>query len=143
MSSEKKILTDQLKAEVKKGFKQLKDDVVLAVFIKKGVNDPYNDVLTKLINEIAEVDKRIKPEFHKVGDAASKKYGVTRSPTLLVSPDKYSIRFTGAPLGEEGSTLIMSIIMASMGQVSMSDDSRLRLKRLREKRHVMIFTSPT
>jgi thioredoxin reductase (NADPH) len=138
-----KILTDQLKDEVRKGFTQLKDDVVLAVFTKKGVNDPYNDVLIKLIKEIAEVDKRIKPEFHKVGDAASKKYGVTRSPTLLVTPDKYSIRFTGAPLGEEGQSLIMSIMMASIGQSVVSDDSRLRLKKLKEKRHVLIFTSPT
>jgi thioredoxin reductase (NADPH) len=96
-----------------------------------------------LIKEIAEVDKRIKPEFHKVGDAASKKYGVTRSPTLLVTPDKYSIRFTGAPLGEEGQSLIMSIMMASIGQSVVSDDSRLRLKKLKEKRHVLIFTSPT
>jgi thioredoxin reductase (NADPH) len=138
-----KILTDQLKDEVRKGFTQLKDDVVLAVFTKKGVNDPYNDVIIKLIKEIAEVDKRIKPEFHKVGDAASKKYGVTRSPTLLVTPDKYSIRFTGAPLGEEGQSLIMSIMMASVGQSVVSEDSRLRLKKLKEKRHVLIFTSPT
>lgn len=143
MNSKEKILTDQLRDEVRKGFKQLKDDVVLAVFTKKGVNDPYNDILTELIKEIAELDKRIKPEFHKIGDTASKKYGVTRSPTLLVSPDKYSIRFTGAPLGEEGQTLMMSIIMASIGQALISEDSKLRLKGLKEKRHLMIFTSPT
>ena len=137
------ILTQQMKDDVRKGFRQLKEDVVLMVFTKKGVNDPYNEMLTALIKEIAEVDGRVKPEFHKAGDAASEKYGVTRSPTLLVSPDRYNIRFTGAPLGEEGRTLIMSIIMASIGQASMSDDSRLRLKRPKEKRHVMIFTSPT
>ena len=143
MSSEEKILTDQLKDEVKKGFKQLKDDVVLAVFTKKGVNDSYNEMLTALIKEIAEVDGRVKPEFHKVGDAESEKFGVTRSPTLLVSPDRYNIRFTGAPLGEEGRTLIMSIIMASTGRGAISEDSRERLGRLKDKRHVRIFTSPT
>jgi thioredoxin reductase (NADPH) len=137
------ILAQQMKDGIRKNFRQLKEDVVLMVFTKKGVNDSYNEILTTLIKEIAEVGKRIKPEFHKVGDSASKKYGVTRSPTLLVSPDKYSIRFTGAPLGEEGLTLIMSIIMASIGKSAISEDSRKILKRLKDKRHVMIFTSPT
>lgn len=139
----KEILTQQMKDDVKKGFSQLKEDVVLMVFTKKGVNDPYNEMLTALIKEIAEVDARVKPEFHKAGDAASEKYSVTRSPTLLVSPDRYNIRFTGAPLGEEGRTLIMSIIMASTGRGAISEDSRDRLGRLKDKRHVRIFTSPT
>jgi len=32
--------------------------------------------------------------------------GVTFSPTLLLAPDRYDIRYLGAPVGEESRTLI-------------------------------------
>jgi thioredoxin reductase (NADPH) len=140
---EQEILTPEMKASLRESFKLLKDDVNILLFTKKGVNDPYNNTAANLIKELAALDKRIKPEIHGIGDDASKKYNVQRGPTLLISPEKYNIRFTGAPLGEEGRSLIMSLIMASTGQSGLSEDSRTRLGKLDRKRNVRIFTSPT
>jgi thioredoxin reductase (NADPH) len=137
------ILTARMKEDLRESFKLLKEDVTLEVFTRKGVNDPYNDILVQLARELDALEPRIKASFHEVGDEESKKFVIERSPTLLISPERYRIRFTGAPMGEEGRALVMAIIMASAGTSGISEDSRKRLSKLKEKRHVRVFTSPT
>jgi thioredoxin reductase (NADPH) len=140
---EKEILTADMRSTLKENFKLLRDPVTLLLFTKEGVNDQYNGIARELITEIAGLEQKLRAEFHTVGDEASKQYGVHRSPTLLIEPEKYRIRFTGAPLGEEGRTLVLAIIMASTGQPAVTEDSMERLKHVAEKRHVRVFVSPT
>src|SRR5574340_1075222 len=73
----------------------------------------------------------------------SAKHGITRTPTLLLQPEKYRIRFIGAPAGEEARTLVLSLIMASTGKTILSDQTKARLADLKEPRNVKIFVSPT
>ncbi|MEJ2253800.1 MAG: FAD-dependent oxidoreductase [Nitrospirota bacterium] len=137
------ILTAEMREQLKQSFALLKEPVTLMLFTREGVNDQYNDILRELLREISSMEERIRLEEHSVGDEASRRYGVERSPTLLVSPGTYDIRFTGAPLGEEGSTLLGAVVMASTGRGEMAEDSRKRLQRTKEKRRVRVFVSPT
>ncbi|MCK4911302.1 MAG: hypothetical protein KAR83_06655 [Thermodesulfovibrionales bacterium] len=137
------ILNEAIIKDLKKAFEQLDAEVLVAVFTQKGANDQYNELAVQLITEIAGVDKRIKPEMHFIGDEDSKRHGVTSSPSLLISPDKYRIMFRGAPLGEEGRTLVMSIIMASTGQGTIREPSIKKLQKLNDRRQVKVFVSPT
>ncbi|MFN3479193.1 MAG: thioredoxin-disulfide reductase [Thermodesulfovibrionales bacterium] len=140
---EKEIITEDIKEVLRETFKDLKEDVNIEVFTKKGVNDPFNDAVIKLIKVISEITPKIKAGFYKIGDEVSGKRGVERSPTILIAPDKFSIRFTGAPLGEEGRSLIISILMASTGRVLLSEASMRSLRRLDSKREIQVFVSPT
>ncbi|PIP69324.1 MAG: thioredoxin-disulfide reductase [Nitrospirae bacterium CG22_combo_CG10-13_8_21_14_all_44_11] len=142
-SMEKELITEDIKAALKEAFKELKDDVLIEVYTKIGVNDMFNGLAVDLINATAEASSKIKIKLYKVGDENSKNRNVHRPPTILIAPDKYSIRYTGAPLGEEGRSLVQSIIMASTGQTLVSPDTKKRLQRLKEKRHVRVFVSPT
>ncbi len=137
------IITPDAAKSLKEGFKQLRDEVELHVFTKPGVNEQFSQILVGLVTEIAKFDKRIKPEFHQVGDEASGRYGVERAPTLLVSPAKYKIRYTGAPLGEEGRSLILGIIMASTGRGIFDRPLAKRLEGVNESKNVKVFVSPT
>jgi thioredoxin reductase (NADPH) len=140
---EKEILTEDIRKILRATFRDLRDDVMIEVYTKKGVNDTFNDIAVGLIKQIASLTNKIKPQFYQVGDEAAKKRGVSRSPTVLIAPDTYSIRYTGAPVGEEGHSFIMTLLMVSTGKTVISDDSRTRLKRLKEKRQVKVFVSPT
>ena len=141
---DKPIVTEEVKRDLLENFKKLEEPVTLAVLTKEGVNDQYNKIATQLITEIAAVDKRLSVEFHSIGDEYSKKHGVLRSPTILIAPDKYNIRFTGTPLGEEGRSLVMSLILASSRKATvLSPESVNKLGELKEKRHVTVFVSPT
>lgn len=140
---EKEIITEDIKEVLRETFKDLKEDVYIEVFTKKGVNDQFNDAVIKLVKAISSITPKIKASFFKIGDEVSRKRGVERSPTILISPDKFSIRFTGAPLGEEGRSLIISILMASTGKVLLSEASMKSLRRLDSERKVQVFVSPT
>lgn len=140
---EKEIITEDITDLLRKTFKDLKEEVHIEVFTKKGVNEPFNEATIKLIKAISDITPKIKASFHKLGDDVSKKRRVHRSPTILISPDKYSIRFTGAPLGEEGRSLIVSILMASTGKVLLSETSLKRLREIDSERLIQVFVSPT
>ncbi|MDA8387750.1 MAG: FAD-dependent oxidoreductase [Nitrospiraceae bacterium] len=140
------IMTPEVVKALKEAFRELKDEVALHVFTKKGTNDQFNDVLTGLVKGVAAIGGRIKAYFHDIGDerdAAAGRYGVERSPTLLISPERYKIRYTGAPVGEEGRSFIAAILMASQGRGFISEQSAKRLAALDASREVKIFVSPT
>ncbi len=140
---EREIITEDIKAALREAFKDLKDEVHIEVFTKKGVNEPFNDATVKLIKAITEITPRIKADFYNIGDEVSKKRGVERSPTILIEPERFTIRFTGAPIGEEGRSLIISLLMVSNKKVLLSPKSVKMLKALDSKKSIQVFVSPT
>jgi thioredoxin reductase (NADPH) len=123
-------------------FKELIDPVELKVFIKDGENDPYNTLAVIFCADLSKLSKKITTTVNVIGDKESKKYGVERTPTILFSPDKFKIRYTGAPIGEEGRSFIETIMMVSRNESGLSEDSKLALEELNEKRHVQVFVTP-
>lgn len=131
------------KQKLKEEFQLLKRKIAIYVFTKEGENQQFNNFSIKLLQELAELSEKIEAVYFKIGDPESIKYNVTRSPTLLIDPDSYNIRYTGAPAGEEGRSLIEAILMTSLGFTALSKSSREKLSQLKEKRHIMVFVSPT
>ncbi len=142
MPEKKELITEDIKNILRDVFKDLRDEVVIEVFTKEGINDAFNNAVKELIKVIGELSAKIKPFFYTIGDQKSKERNVLRSPTLLIAPDKYKIRFTGAPVGEEGRSLIMTILMASTGSAIVSDKSLKRLMKLKEPRDIKVYVSP-
>ena len=99
---ERELIPDEVKKVIKDTFlAELKNDVHVEVFTKEGVNDKFNEAAVYLMNVFSELSDHLKVSSHTVGDEQSKKRDVQRSPVVLIEPDKYRIRYTGAPLGEE------------------------------------------
>lgn len=140
---EKELLTEDIKAILTETFRELRDEVSVEVFTQKGMNDDFNDIAEGLVRAVSELTEKIRPHFYHIGDEKARTREVLSSPTILIAPEKYSIRYTGAPVGEEGRSFIMALLMVSTGKTFVSDDSRQRLKRLKDKRHVRVFVSPT
>src|SRR5208337_2634595 len=130
----KKVLTDT--------FGQLKDVVEIEVYLSKEPNQ-YNEATAMLLRGIAELTDKIKVHFFTLESDEAKHKDITRSPTILISPDRFRISYVGAPVGEEGRTLIMAIILASNNGSLLSEQSLKRLFDLKEPRHIQIFVSPT
>lgn len=142
--AEQDLLPDDAKKTIKETFfSNLKDDVAVEVYTLAGMNDQYNDATIALVKGLAALSDRIKPSFHTVGDRQAQKRGVTRSPSVLIAPDRYRIRYTGAPLGEEGKSLIVAIMMASTGGTALSGRAARRLAELKDKRDIQVYVSPT
>jgi thioredoxin reductase (NADPH) len=100
--AQQEILPDDVKQAIKETFQQgLTTDVAIEVYTKSGKNDQFNEAAVSLVKALAELSDKLKVAYHAVGDELSVKRGVTRSPSILIAPDTYHIRYTGAPVGEE------------------------------------------
>jgi thioredoxin reductase (NADPH) len=122
----------------------LKEDVVIEVFTERGRNDQFNEAAVGLVKALAPLSEKLKVTYHAIGDEQSVKRGVTRSPSILIAPDKYRIRYTGAPMGEEGRSFLTAIMMVSAGKPLLSEPSiRQITEQLHEKRDIQVFVSPT
>jgi thioredoxin reductase (NADPH) len=144
MEQEKKVLISENSRKIlKEDFSQLKDPVNVIVFYDDQENKPFNEFSVELMKELSEISDKIRPRFEQKGGELSEKYNVSRTPTLLIEPEKYLIRITGAPAGEETRTLIISLLMASTGGTILSDAGRKRLAELKEPRNIKVFVSPT
>ncbi len=139
------LIPDEVKQTLKETFqKTLKDDVIIEVFTEKGKNDQFNDSAVDLVKALALLSDKLKASFHSIGDDQSVKRNVTRSPSILIAPDKYRLRYTGAPMGEEGRSFLTTIMMASTGKPLFSESSIKQIaEQLHEKRDIQVFVSPT
>jgi thioredoxin reductase (NADPH) len=137
------LIPEESRTLLRKEFRQLNEDIKIIVFTDDKANKPFNEYSVNLLSELAETSEKIKPIFEKITEDTAQKYGISGTPTLLVQPDKYNIRFTGAPAGEETRTLLLSIMMASTGSTVLSEPSKERLTALKEERAVKVFVSPT
>lgn len=137
------MITNEMKDAIRESLKDLTLDVSLEVYTKTGVNDAFNAATREFVETIAQVAPMVKPAFLDIdGDRAAER-GVSRTPTLLVAPETYSIRMTGAPLGEEARALVVALLMAGTRSVILSEDSVAALGGLNDSRQIRVFVSPT
>lgn len=141
---EKKWLLDAPSREhLKDVFKEhLDKEVQILLFASEEENKPYGEFCRSLLHDLHRLDARISFEEYDLSSPEAKTHDVTRAPTLIVQPDQYSIRFTGAPAGEEAQTLIQTLLLVSAGRSGLDQNSRDMLAGLDEKRHVRIFVNP-
>lgn len=137
------LIPDDGRKHLTKLFKKLKDPVVLEVFTQKGTNDPFNEFTERFAKELAEVSDKITASLNTLGSDKAAQYDVTRSPSLLITPEKYNIRFLGAPMGEESRAFIEALLMASSGDSGLAEPLKSYLAELDEERHAMVFVSPS
>jgi thioredoxin reductase (NADPH) len=133
---------DETKKVLSDTFRQLENVVEIEVYLSKEP-DQYNEATSILLTGIAGLTDKIKVHFFTLESDEAKHKGITRSPTILISPDRFKISYVGAPVGEEGRTLIMAIILASNNGTLLSEQSLKRLYDLKEPRHIQVFVSPT
>ena len=136
-------ISEDTKKLVSQEMAQLQAPVTVVAILSEEQNKPFNEFCRKLLTELSALSDKIRPVWETPGSAAVKQYGITRTPTLLVAPERYAITFTGAPAGEEARTFLLALLMASTGRTVLSEQSRTRLAALKDKRNVKVFVSPT
>jgi thioredoxin reductase (NADPH) len=142
---QQQLIPEDVKRAIRETFDQgLKEDIIIEVFTRKGTNDQFNDATIALLTSLAELSDKLKVSYHTVGDEQSTKRNVTRSPSVLIAPDKYHIRYTGAPVGEEGRSFMIALMMASTGSTILTAPTVEKIRgQLHDKREIRVFVSPT
>ncbi|NNL76655.1 MAG: FAD-dependent oxidoreductase [Desulfobacterales bacterium] len=129
--------------QLKATFEELPNDITLYLFTGKGHEDVFTHANRQVIRAFRELSAKITLREYDLDHELAKKWNVTRSPTLLISPEKFAIRWLGAPMGEEARTLLETLILVGLGKSQLSDQSVNVIKKIDSARNIKVFVSPT
>ncbi len=129
--------------QLRRTFEQLPNDVPLLLFVDKGSDDVFAQATRQVIRAFRELSPRITLKEYNLNHELARRYQVGSSPTLLVAPGKYDIRWLGAPMGEEARTFLEILILVGLGKSNLSEASAKVIRRIDAPRRVKVFVSPT
>ena len=129
--------------QLKQTFEQLPNEIPLYLFTDKSKDDVFNQATRQVVRAFRELSDKITFREYEMSHELAQKWGVTDPSTLVIAPEKYSIRWIGAPMGEEGRTLLETLILVGLGQSNLSDQSRKVLQKITSPRDIKVFVSPT
>ena len=129
--------------QLKATFEQLPNDITLYLFTAKGHEDTFTHGNRQVIRAFRELSARITLREFNLDHELAQKYNITQSPTLLIAPESYSIRWLGAPLGEEARTFLEILILVGLGKSHLSEQSLNVIKKIDSPRNIKVFVSPT
>jgi len=129
--------------QLKATFEQLPNDIPLLLFTAEGHEDAFTQANRQVIRAFRELSDKITMREYDLDHELAQKYNITHSPTLLIAPERYSIRWIGAPMGEEARTLLETLILVGLGKSRLSDQSLNVAKKIDSPRNIKVFVSPT
>jgi thioredoxin reductase (NADPH) len=132
----------QFMNQLQKTFEQLPNDIPIYMFADKSEN-VFADANRQIIRTFRQISSKITFREHPPDHEMAKKYKAELSPTLMIAPEKYSIRWIGGPVGEEGRTFLETLILVGMGKSNLSEQSRKILEKIDTPRHIKVFVSPS
>ena len=129
--------------QLKATFEQLPNEIPLYLFTAKGHEDVFTHANRQIIRAFRELSSKITLREYDLDHEMALKYNISHSPTLLIAPERYSIRWLGAPMGEEARTFLEILILVGLGKSGLSDQSLKVASRIDSARNIKIFVSPT
>jgi glutaredoxin-like protein len=147
---ENKLLNQEILAQLKEIFTQLKQPVQVLFFGKQTDCEYCNETL-QLTQEVVALSDKLSLDVYDLDKNAqlAAQYNVDKAPALvLVGKDgdqvvDYGIRFFGIPSGHEFSSLIHSLILVSGRDSGLSLQTRQMLSALKKPVHLQVFVTPT
>ena len=123
------LITEEIAAQLRAEFKELKNDVRLAVF-SQALAEPVSEEVRRMAVELGELDPRIKvEEYNFVLDQEK--------------AESLGIRLYGLPTGYEFGLLVDAIVDVSRGESQLSEETKAALLALEKPAHVQVFSTPT
>jgi thioredoxin reductase (NADPH) len=129
--------------QLQETFERMPNEIALYLFTAKGQDNIFSQNTRQVVRAFRELTNKITFREYDLEHELARKWQVTGSPTLLISPEKYALRWQGAPMGEEGRTFLETLVLVGLGQSNVSDQSAKVLKNITSPREIKVFVSPT
>ena len=129
--------------QLKTVFEKMPNEIPLYMFVEQGKDDDFIRASRQMVRAFRELTDKITFKEFPLDHELAKKWQVTASPTLLIAPETYSIRWLGAPVGEEGRTFLETLILVGLKQSNFNDQARKVIQNINSRRQIKVFVSPT
>jgi glutaredoxin-like protein len=126
-------------------FKNLKEPVKLVNFTQELECQSCREN-RQLLKEVSELSDKINLEVYnfQLDKEKVSQYGVDKIPATIIEGDKdYKIRYYGMITGYEFATLLQDIADVSKRESGLSQKTKDQLKKIEQKIHLQVFTTPT
>lgn len=125
-------------------FENLPYDIPLYHFIQRGIDDVFGKINRQIVCVFWQLTDKISFQEYYLDHELAKKWQVDKSSTLLIAPDRYQIRWLGAPIiGVEVRVLLETFVLVGIGSSQLSDQAVKVMKRLDSPRKIRVFLSST
>ncbi len=131
------MIYQQLKAR----FDQLPNDIPIYLFTQSGGADIHTQASRQIIRAFRELTTKITVREYDISHEMARKWNIKFAPTMVIAPEKYNIRWIGAPLGEEARTFMELLVLVGNGQSGLSDQSRKVLDKVTTPVTLKVFSS--
>lgn len=118
-------------------------DIRLLLFADKNQDDVFVQASRQVIRAFRELSSRITLREYGLDHELARRYNISSSPTILIEPERFSLRWLGAPMGEEARTFLDALLLVGYGESHFNDQTKAVLKKLDTPRQVKIFVSPS
>jgi thioredoxin reductase (NADPH) len=129
--------------QIKNTFENMPHDIDIYMFASKASDDVFIQANRQIIRTFRELTSRITFREYDLEHELARKWNADISPTLMIAPERYSIRWLGAPMGEEGRTFLETLLLVGMGQSNLSEQALKVIKKIDTPRNIKVFVSPT
>ena len=136
-------MNDEHVRQLQKTFRDLPHNIELFLFTEKGKDDVFCDATRQVVRAFRELSDRISMREFDLSHEKAVQWEITESPTLVIAPDRFHIRWIGAPMGEEGRTFLEALLLVGLGDSRLSEQSRRVIDKIDTPRRVKVFVSPT
>ncbi|MEM3444399.1 MAG: thioredoxin family protein [Thermoplasmata archaeon] len=138
------LISDKDKETLRKELGNLKSDVKMLVFTSEDGCE-YCKLVLEVATELQSLSERIKVERYEVSKnkEVAAKYGIDKTPALVLEAGNRRAVFYGVPAGYEFTTLVEDIVEISEERPELYEKTREMLKQVDKDVHIMVFVTPT
>ena len=122
-------MLEQAQAQLVEILGNIPNELPLVLFTTPLKNDLFSDAARKMIRGIRQLAPKVTLREYDLSHEMAQKWNAEHSPTLLIDPEHYNVRWLGAPIGEEALTFIELIRMIGYRKSGISEESRKLLQK--------------
>lgn len=131
----------QAQMELSRILSGLTKEIPVYLFTRGGENEVFNDAARHALRFFRQLTDKIVLREFDLSHETARQMGIDHSPTLVFDPDRYNVRWLGAPLGEEGRIFLEVLLRIGTGKSDLNEAAKGVLDRIDQPRHVKIFVS--
>jgi len=129
--------------QLRQTFATLPNPIDLYLFTSPVGEDVFADATRQVVRAFRQLTDKITFREYDLGHDLAREWGVHDAPTIVVAPETYNIHWLGAPMGEEGRTLLELLMLVGMGESGLSEQSKQVVAKIDSPRKIKVFVSPT
>ncbi len=122
---------------------KMEKPVRICLFAAHDAEDVFGQAARQALRAFRQISSKIRFEEYGPDHQLAKEWQISVFPTMVFQPDSYAIRWNGAPVGEEGRTLVELLFLLGFQNSNLSDQSKKMMAGLDGPRHLKVFVSPT